>query len=189
MLESFQEIFPKDIPCGFVGSKGFQVDKEKGKAIQSWLTSTSVCDVRSFHGLARFYKCFVKDFNTIATSLNEVIKKYVRFRWEEPQENPSRPLRKGYPMPMCWHSQTFTRHPIAFFSEKLKGVQLNYSIYDKELYSLQHCLLPNEFIVRSDHESLKYLKGQHKLNKRHAKWVEFLEQFPYVIKHNKERQI
>ncbi|XP_042452586.1 uncharacterized protein LOC122037193 [Zingiber officinale] len=28
-----------------------------------------------------------------------------------------------------------------------------------------------------------YLKGQGKLNKRHAKWVEFLEQFPYVIKH------
>ena len=32
-----------------------------------------------------------------------------------------------------------------------------------------------------DHESLKYLKGQHKLNKRHACWVEFIETFPYVI--------
>jgi len=38
-------------------------------------------------------------------------------------------------------------------------------------------------VIHSDHESLKYLKGQRKLNKRHAKWVEFLEQFPYVIKH------
>jgi len=38
-------------------------------------------------------------------------------------------------------------------------------------------------VIHSDHESLKYLKGQSKLNKRHAKWVEFLEQFPYVIKH------
>ena len=33
--------------------------------------------------------------------------------------------------------------------------------------------------------SLKYLKGQHKLNKCHAKWIEFLEQFPYVIKYKK----
>jgi len=32
---------------------------------------------------------------------------------------------------------------------------------------------------------LKYLNGQGKLNKRHAKWVEFLEQFPYVIRHKK----
>ena len=38
-------------------------------------------------------------------------------------------------------------------------------------------------MIHSDHESLKYLKSQNKLNKRHAKWVEFLEQFPYVIKH------
>ena len=81
-------------------------------------------------------------------------------------------------------------HPIAYFSEKLSGATLNYSTYDIELYALvralqtwQHYLLPKEFIIHSDHESLKYLKGQGKLNKRHAKWVEFLEQFPYVIKH------
>jgi len=81
-------------------------------------------------------------------------------------------------------------HPIAYFSEKLKGSHLNYSTYDKELYALvralhtwQHYLFPKEFVIHSDHESLKYLKIQNKLNKRHAKWVEFLEQFPYVIKH------
>ena len=38
-------------------------------------------------------------------------------------------------------------------------------------------------MIHSDHESLKYLKGQSKLNKRHATWVEFIEQFPYVLKH------
>ena len=38
-------------------------------------------------------------------------------------------------------------------------------------------------MIHSGHESLKYLKGQSKLNKRDAKWVEFIEQFPYVIKH------
>jgi len=42
---------------------------------------------------------------------------------------------------------------------------------------------PKEFVIHSDRESLKYLKSQSKLNKRHAKWVEFIEQFPYVIKH------
>ncbi|RDX93110.1 Retrovirus-related Pol polyprotein from transposon 17.6, partial [Mucuna pruriens] len=78
-------------------------------------------------------------------------------------------------------------YPIAYFSEKLKHAHLNYSTYDKELYALvealqvwQHCFLP-----KVDHESLKYLRVQNKLNKRHVKWVEFLEQFPYVIKHKK----
>ena len=82
-------------------------------------------------------------------------------------------------------------HPIAYFSEKLHGLVLNYPIYDKELYALvralqtwEHYLVSKEFVIHSDHESLKYLKGQHKLNKRHAKWIEFLEKFPYVIKYN-----
>ena len=62
--------------------------------------------------------------------------------------------------------------------------------YDKEMYALvraletwQHYLLPKEFVIHTDHESLKHLKGQNKLNKRHAKWSEFLESFSYVIKY------
>jgi len=40
-----------------------------------------------------------------------------------------------------------------------------------------------EFILHSDHEALKYIQGQHKLNSRHAKWVEFLQSFHFTIKH------
>jgi len=40
-------------------------------------------------------------------------------------------------------------------------------------------------VIHSDCESLQYLRGQGKLNKRHAKWVGYLEQFPYIIKHRK----
>ena len=87
------------------------------------------------------------------------------------------------------------RRPIAYFSEKLSGATLNYPTYDKEMYALiraletwQHYLLPREFVVHTDHESLKYLKGQQKLNKRHAQWMEFLEPFPYVIKYKKGKE-
>ena len=38
-------------------------------------------------------------------------------------------------------------------------------------------------MIHTNHESLKYLKGQHKLNRRHARWVEFIETFPYVIRY------
>ena len=84
------------------------------------------------------------------------------------------------------------KRPIAYFSEKLSGPTLNYSVYDKELYALvrsletwQHYLLPKEFVIHSDHESLKHLKGQLKLNQRHAKWSEFIESFPYIVKYKK----
>ena len=82
--------------------------------------------------------------------------------------------------------------PVAYFSEKLSGASLNYSTYDKELFALvrtlqtwQHYLWPREFVIHSDHESLKHIRSQTNLNRRHAKWVEFIESFPYVIKHKK----
>jgi hypothetical protein len=82
--------------------------------------------------------------------------------------------------------------PIAYFSEKLPGPALNYSTYDKKLYALirylhtwKHYLWSKKFVIHSDHESLKHLRSQTNLNHRHAKWVEFLETFPYIIKHKK----
>ena len=87
------------------------------------------------------------------------------------------------------------RRPIAYFSEKLNGAALNYPTYDKELYALvraletwQHYLWPKEFVIHTDHESLKHLKSQHKLNKRHARWVEFIETFPYVIRYKQGKE-
>jgi RNase H-like domain found in reverse transcriptase len=65
---------------------------------------------------------------------------------------------------------------IAYFSEKLGGLRVNYSVYDVELYSivqsLQHCrhyLLPKEFLLFTDHQALKFFQNQNKLSTRHAK--------------------
>jgi hypothetical protein len=87
------------------------------------------------------------------------------------------------------------RKPVAYFSEKLSDPVMNYSTYDKELYALvrcletwQHYLWHKEFVIHSDHESLKHIHSQGKLNRRHAKWVEFIESFPYVIKHKKGKE-
>nr|KYP69622.1 Retrovirus-related Pol polyprotein from transposon 17.6 [Cajanus cajan] len=199
---------------GFIISKkGVHVDPEKIKAIQEWPTPKSVGDIRSFHGLASFYRRFAPNFSTLASPLNELVKKNVEFIWGEKQENAFLTLKHKLThaplLTLLDFSKTFELecdasrvgigavllqggHPIAYFSEKLKGASLNYPTYDKELYALvralqtwEHYLIPKEFVIHSDHESLKYLRGQDKLNKRHAKWVEFLEQFPYVIKYKK----
>ena len=52
----------------------------------------------------------------------------------------------------------------------------------------QHYLLPNKFVIHIDHESLKWLKGQGQLSKRHARWVEFIQTFPYVIKYKTDKE-
>nr|KYP42071.1 Retrovirus-related Pol polyprotein from transposon 17.6 [Cajanus cajan] len=179
-----------------VGKEGVQVDPEKIKAIQDWPTPKSVGDVRSFHGLASFYRRFVKDFSTLASPLNELVKKDVPFIWGEAQEKAFSDLKENLTnapiLALPNFAQTFELecdassfgigvvllqggHPIAYFSEKIHGATLNYPTYDKELYALiralqvwEHYLVTREFIIHTDHESLKYIRRQGKLNKRHA---------------------
>ncbi|GJY22045.1 RNA-directed DNA polymerase [Tanacetum coccineum] len=82
------------------------------------------------------------------------------------------------------------QRPIAFFSEKLNDARRKYSTYDKEFYAIvrsldtwRHYLLSNEFVLFSNHEALKFINGQHKLKPRHAKWVEFIQAFSFIIRH------
>jgi len=159
--------------------------------------------------LANIYKHFVLNFSSLASPLNELVKKNTPFCWTEKHEQVFQRLKAQLTnapiLTLPNFSKTFELecdasgvvllqggHPIANLSEKLHGAALNYLTYDKEFYVLmralqtwEHYLVFKKFVIHSDHESLKYLKGQHKLKKLHAKWMEFLEQFSYVIKYKK----
>jgi hypothetical protein len=81
-------------------------------------------------------------------------------------------------------------HPIAFYNEKLNDTRQRYSIYDMEFYALiqtiKHLrpyLIYREFFLYTDHDSLKHLGSQNKLNPRHSHWTTHLQQFDFIIKH------
>ncbi|KAK1627300.1 hypothetical protein QYE76_001615 [Lolium multiflorum] len=67
--------------------QGIEVDPAKIEAIESWPQPKTVTQVRSFLGLAGFYRRFVKDFGSIAAPLNELTKKDVPFVWGDAQQD------------------------------------------------------------------------------------------------------
>ena len=144
-----------------VSAKGIEVDEEKVKAIKEWPTPKSITEVRSFYGLASFYRRFVKDFSTLAAPLNEIVKKSMGFKWGSEKDRVFIEIKErlcGAPLLVLPDfSKTFEiecdasrigiravlmqeKRLIAYFSEKLNGAALNYPTYDKELYALVRAL-------------------------------------------------
>ncbi|KAL0539771.1 hypothetical protein IC582_023989 [Cucumis melo] len=67
---------------GFVVFKHqVKVNYEKVKLIREWPTLKSASEIISFHGLVDFYRRFIRDFNSIASPFNELIKRNVTFDW------------------------------------------------------------------------------------------------------------
>jgi len=81
-------------------------------------------------------------------------------------------------------------HHVAYFSEKLNDALQRYSRMTRNFMRLcrlwairGHYLLPREFVLYSDHETLKYLNSQKRLNERHSKWVEFIQDYTFILRH------
>jgi len=202
---------------GYVVSEdGIKVENNKIEAIQSWPIPRSIHDVWSFHGLASFYRWFIRDFSTIMASMTKMIKGS-SFHWTSRAQEAFQEVKTKLTQAPVLALPCFTTvfevecdasgigiggvlvqegRPLAFFSEKLDDAKRKYSTYDKEFYATVRCLehwshylIAREFILHSDHEAPKYIQGQHKLNSRHAKWVEYLQSFHFIIRHKSGNSI
>ncbi|KAL0295731.1 UNVERIFIED_CONTAM: hypothetical protein Scaly_3090700 [Sesamum calycinum] len=81
-------------------------------------------------------------------------------------------------------------HPVAFESRKLKDIEWRYSVHEKELLAVVHCLrlwrhylLGSPFVVKTDNTAVSHFMSQPNLTSRQACWQEFLSEFHFVFEY------
>ena len=82
---------------GFLGhivsAEGVSVDPQKVEAVSNWKRPTTVLEIRSFLGLAGYYRRFVQDFSKIAAPLTRLTRKGVKFEWSDQCEQSFQELK------------------------------------------------------------------------------------------------
>ena len=148
-----------------ISNDGIAMDKAKVDAINQWPTPKSVDDVRSFVGLAGYYRKYVHRFGQIAAPLFDLLKKDERFAWTAAAQKAFDELKSalmsgpvliipddtlpytvrvdasGYAVGATL-SQDHGRgqQPVAFMSHKMNAAQLNYPVHEQELLAMMYAL-------------------------------------------------
>ncbi|PNH26348.1 hypothetical protein BJF96_g10337 [Verticillium dahliae] len=197
-----------------------RMEKSKVAAIREWPTPKNVKDVRAFLGFVNFYRRFLKGYSKTANPLTNLTVKEIEFAWNEPQEKAFRQIIDAVlsepvlrmidpekPMEVETDASDFAiggqlgqrddqgrLHPVAFFSKKLHGPELNYQIHDKELMAIIEAFKEwrtylsgarHEVKVYTDHKNLAHFTTNKDLNKRQIRWAEFLSEFNFTIIYRK----
>ncbi|WMV45946.1 hypothetical protein MTR67_039331 [Solanum verrucosum] len=193
----------------FLFRKGIQVDSQKIEAVKQWPRPTSATNIRSFLGLAGYYRRFVEGFSSIASPLTKLTQKKVKFQWSDDCEKSFAELKTrlttapvltlpegsdGYVI-YCDASRVGLGcvlmqrgKVIAYASRQLKVHERNYPTHDLELAAVvfalkiwRHYLYGVHVDVFTDHKSLQYMFTQKELNLRQRRWLEFLKDYDMSV--------
>ena len=197
-----------------------RMQKEKLAPVKDWPTPKTVKEVQSFLGFANYYRRFILGFSKIATALHDLTKSTTQFEWNDKTQksfeqvkeallqepvlvmfDPSKPIEletdaSDYALggQIGQPDENGKIRPIAFYSKKLHGAELNYPIYDKEFLAIINCFKEfrhylqgsqHKVKVYTDHKNIAYFATAQVLNSRQIRWAEILSEFDYEIIHRK----
>ena len=188
---------------------GIRVDPAKIEAVVSWKPPRNVTKVRSFLGLVCYYCKFVQGFLVIASSLTRLLRKGVKFEWDDKFQSSFERLKEilvEAPVlikPTSGRDYTMYNDAsrigmgcvlmqvgkvVAYASRQLKSHEQNYPTHDLELVAIvfalkiwRHYLYREKCRIFIDHKSLKYLITQKDLNLRQRQWLELFKDYDCII--------
>ncbi|GJQ96466.1 putative nucleotidyltransferase, ribonuclease H [Tanacetum coccineum] len=164
-----------------INGNGIHVDPSKIEAVKNWKAPRTPSEVRSFLGLAGYYRRFIENFSKIAKSLTILTQKCKTFDWGEEQELAFQTLKdKLCNAPVLALPNTL--------DQQLKIHEKNYTTHDLELGAVvfalkiwRHYLYGTKSVIYTDHKSLQHIFSQKELNMRQRRWIELFSDYDCEI--------
>jgi hypothetical protein len=174
-----------------------------------WKPPTTVRQIRSFLGLAGYYRRFIPDFSRIAKPMTKLLKKGVKYDWSQKCEDAFHALRQHLTTAPVLAQPDNTKpfevycdasgtglgcvlmqdhRVIAYASRALRPHEQNYPTHDLELAAVvhalkiwRHYLMGAHCNIYTDHKSLKYIFTQADLNMRQRRWLELIKDYDLEV--------
>jgi hypothetical protein len=191
-----------------ISSGGISVNPSKVQEVLDWKRPMSVHQIRNFLGLAGYYRRFIPDFSRIAKPMTELLKKGVKFSWDQKYEDAFHTLRAHLTIaPVLAQPDVSNPFDIycdasgiglgcvlmqdrvtAYASRALRTHEQNYPTHDLELAAVihalkiwRHHLMGTKCHIYTDHKSLKYIFTQADLNMRQRRWLELIKDYDLEV--------
>nr|AAM01108.1 Putative Sorghum bicolor 22 kDa kafirin cluster [Oryza sativa Japonica Group] len=185
-----------------VNAQGVAVNPANMESVTKWTPPRTVTQVRSFLGLAGYYRRFIENFSKIAKPMTQLLKKEEKFIWSAGCNRSFEELKRR-----------LVSAPVLILPDQTKDFQVycdasrqglgcvlmqdgkvlrphegNYPTHDLELAAVvhalkiwRHYLIGNRCEVYTDHKSLKYIFTQPDLNLRQRRWLELIKDYDMGI--------
>ena len=142
------------------------MEGEKVDKVLSWPELKNVKDIRKFLGLTNYYRRFIKNFAQVARLMNVLIRKDVKWQWEQEQQKAfdklkrvftTRPVLVAPDLDKEFRVEVDTsnyvtrgvlsmkcsnelQRPVTFILKSLSNIKRNYKIHNKEMLAIVRCL-------------------------------------------------
>nr|ABA98544.1 retrotransposon protein, putative, Ty3-gypsy subclass [Oryza sativa Japonica Group] len=183
-----QQLYAKFSKCDFwlsedkflghvITAQGIAVDPANVESVTKWTPPKTVSQIRSFLGLAGYYRRFIEIFSRIARPMTQLLKKDEKFKWTAECDKSFEELKKK-----------LVSAPVLILPDQTKDFQV---YCDASRHGLGCVLMQegrvvafasrNRCEVYTDHKSLKYIFTQPDLNLRQRRWLELIKDYDMSI--------
>jgi ribonuclease HI len=195
-----------------ISTGGVSVDPGKVRDELNWKPHTNVSEIHSFLGLAGYYCRFIQDFSKIAKPMTRLLEKGKVFKWTWDCQASFEELKKRLTMVPVLVLPNLSKkfeiycdassqglgcvlmqegQVVLYAFHQLRKHEENYPTHDLELAAVvhalkvwRHYLISHRCEIYSDHNSLKYIFTQTKLNLRLHRWLELIKDYDVRINYH-----